>query len=44
MSDSPNAGSQELLRCNALRRSFGAVKAVDEISFALNSGDILGFD
>ena len=42
MSDSPNAGSQELLRCNSLRRSFGAVKAVDEISFALNSGDILG--
>ena len=42
MGDSSQTASQELLRCDSLRRSFGAVKAVDDISFSLNAGGILG--
>lgn len=35
-------GSEPLLRCDSLFRYFGAVKAVDNISFDINKGDILG--
>ena len=42
MDEQSRADSRQLLRCESLFRSFGAVKAVDDISFELKKGDILG--
>ena len=42
MDEQSRAESRPLLRCDSLYRSFGAVKAVEDISFELKKGDILG--
>ena len=42
MNERPDDGASPILRCDSLFRYFGAIKAVDDISFNLNRGDILG--
>ena len=43
MADSPNSSSEIMVKVEHLSKSFGKLKAVDDVSFEIKVGEIFGF-